>query len=131
MTDRVAALLAESTGIARASRLQPPTLPVLDALVPLLPDGGLKPGSTTQIGGAGATSIAIALCAKASEKAWTAIVGLPQIGLRAASELGLDLEHVVVADHTVDVFAAVIDAFDVVLACPPPQRKAPRISARV
>jgi len=126
MTDRLAA------AITTASQLAPPTLPVLEALQPLLPDHGLRPGSTTQIGGVGATSIALALCAKASETSWTALVGLPSIGLRAASELGVDLDHVVVVpDATVDVFAAVIDAFDVVIACPPPQRKAPRIGARV
>jgi len=85
-----------------------------------------------QIGGAGATSLALALAAKTSETSWTALVGLPHIGLRAASELGVDLDHlVVVPETTVDVFAAVIDAFDVVIACPPPQRKAPRIGARV
>jgi len=132
VTDRLAALLAESPAISRASHLQPPTLPVLEAFTTLLPDGGLRPGSSVQIGGVGATSIALALCAKATQDSWTAIVGLPSIGLRAANELGVDLDHiVVVGEQTVDVFAAVIDAFDVVLACPPPQRKAPRINARV
>jgi len=132
MTDRLAALLAESPSIERASKLAPPTLPVLEALTTLLPHGGLLPGSTTQIGGASSTSLALALIAKATEQSWTAIVGLPHIGLRAADELGVDLEHLVVVDEaTVDVFAAVIDAFDVVLACPPPARKAPRIAGRV
>ncbi len=126
MTDQLAAL------VIPASRLAPPTLPVLEALQPLLPDGELRPGTTTQIGGIGATSLALALTAKASRTSWTAIVGLPHIGLRAASELGVDLDHIVVVpETTVDVFAAVVDAFDVVLACPPPQRKAPRLTARV
>jgi hypothetical protein len=126
MTDRLAA------AITTASHLAPPTLPVLDALAPLLPGGGLRPGWTTQIGGMGATSLALAFAAKASETSWTALVGLPHIGLRAASELGVDLEHlVVVHESTVDVFAAVIDAFDVVVSCPPPRRTAPRIAARV
>jgi hypothetical protein len=126
MTDRLAA------AITTASHLAPPTLPVVDALQPLLPDGGLRPGWTTQVGGVGATSLALAFAAKASGSSWTALVGLPQIGLHAASELGVDLDHlVVVPENTVEVFAAVIDAFDVVVSCPPPQRKAPRIAARV
>jgi hypothetical protein len=132
MTDRLAALLQESPAIERASKLAPPTLPVLQAFTNLLPHDGLLPGSTTQIRGVASTSLALALAAKASETSWTALVGLPHLGLRAASELGVDLEHVVVVpEATVDVFAAVVDAFDVVLSCPPPQRKAPRIAARV
>jgi hypothetical protein len=127
MTDRLAA------AITTASRLAPVTLPVLEPLEPILPEGGLRPGSSTQIGGVGGASLALALAAKASETSWTALVGLPYIGLRAASELGIDLDHVVVVpENTVDVFAAVIDAFDIVIACPPPpQRKTPRIAARV
>ena len=126
MTERLAA------AITTAAQLAPPTLPVLEPLQPLLPDGGLRPGWTTQVGGAGATSLTLALAAEASRSSWTALVGLPHIGLRAASELGVDLDHVVVvAETTVDVFAAVIDAFDVVISCPPPRRKATRINARV
>ncbi len=126
MTDRLAA------AITTASQLAPRVLPVAGALQPLLPDGGLRPGWTTQVGGAGATSLAFAFAAEASKTSWTAIVGLPHVALRAASELGVDLDHVVVVpETTVDVFAAVIDAFDVVISCPPPLRKASRINARV
>ncbi len=123
MADRLAAL------VTRASQLEVPTLPVSDAFDGLV---ALRPGTTLQVGGVGGSSLALALVAKATEHSWTALLGLPHIGLRTAAELGLDLDHVVVVpEQTVDVFAAVIDAFDVVIASPPPQRKAPRINARV
>ena len=133
--DRLSVLLAEAPGLERASRLAPPRLPVLPAFEEVLPDAGLRPGTTMSLTGVGATSLAVALVARASHESWTAAVGLSSLGLRAATELGVDLEHlVVVADpgkRSTDVLAALVDAFDVVLTCPPPTRSAPKLSARV
>ncbi len=138
MTDRLAALLAEAPGfLERASHLDHPRLPVPEAFEDLLPDRGLRPGTITAIGGAAATSLALALIAEASADAWTAFVGMPHIALRAASELGIDLDRLVVVAEpnqkkAVDVLAAVIDAFDIVVTQPMlPGREARRIAGRV
>src|SRR5438552_3797818 len=117
--DRVRALLAEAPGLERASRLVSSRLPVHEAFEGVLQDGGLRPGSTVGVTGIGATSIALALVARASQEMWTAIVGFPALGLAAASELGVDLEHVVVVTDPrrqwTSVLGALVDSFDVVL----------------
>ena len=109
-------------------------LPVLPALRPLLPAGGLRRGSVVTVGaagaaGAGATSLALSLLAAASaEGSWGAAVGLPALGLAAAAELGVVLERFpLVASPGPEpggpggwawVVAALLDACDVVLARP-------------
>ncbi len=137
MPDRVRALLAEAPGLELASQLSPVRLPVLPAFEAILPFGGVRLGTTVGITGVGATSLALALIARASRESWTAAVGLPGLSLRAAAELDVDLDRLVVvpdpSDQWTSVLAAVVDAFDVVLAHPPPTRHAPhaRLSARV
>lgn len=136
MTDRVGALLAEAPSLERASDLAPNRLPVLPALEEILPFQGLRPGTTVGITGVGATSLALALVARASEESWTAAVGLQSLGLRATSELGIDLDRFVVVpdpkENWTTILAALVDAFDVVLAHPPAQTSRPhRLNARV
>ena len=96
-------------------------LPVLAPLEPLLPEGGLRRGSTVSVVGApGATALALALGAAASTTgSWVAAVGLPALGLAAAAELGVALERVVVvsappAESWATVVAALVDAIDLV-----------------
>ncbi len=73
------------------------TLPVLPVLEGLLPGGALRRGSTVEIHGIGATSLALALAAKPSAAgSWTALVGVPSIGLMAAGEAGLSLNRLFV-----------------------------------
>ena len=97
------------------------TLPVLEPLQPLFPEG-LRRGST--VGIERSTSLALALVAGSSrEGSWLAAVGVSSLGLVAAAELGVDLEHlVVVADPPSSswgtVVATLVDAFDVVLVRP-------------
>jgi len=98
------------------------TLPVLPALAGLLPEGGLRRGSTVAVSGVdprasrsaaearpgvdprasrsaaearpGATSLALALLAGPSQAgSWCAAVGLPSLGLVAAAEVGVALER--------------------------------------
>jgi hypothetical protein len=123
-------------------------LPVLDPLVPLLPEGGLRRGSVvacqsageSRASNGGATSLALALLAGASAAgSWCAAVGLPSLGVVAAAELGVVLERfpLVASPSQVDEWAwavaALFDAMDVVLARPPgrvSERLASRLAAR-
>src|SRR5690349_11416134 len=115
--ERVRALLAENLDLERASDLAPTHLPVFDAFTTLLP--GLAPGTTLGVTGTGATSLALALVARASKDSFTAVAGLPALSLVAASELGIAIDRVVVVpEATIDVLAAVVDAFDLVVARP-------------
>ncbi|HEV2766710.1 MAG TPA: hypothetical protein VGV63_03245 [Acidimicrobiales bacterium] len=105
-------------------------LPVLDPLRPLLPEGGLRRGTTVTVEGApGATSLALALGAAASAAgSWAAAVGLPALGWLAAAELGVALERVVVVSPPpaawATVVAALLDAVDLVWAGLPPRLSA-------
>ena len=94
------------------------TLPVLPALTDLLPEGGLRRGSTVAV--SGATSLALALLAGPSQAgSWCAAVGLPSLGLVAAAEVGVALERFPLVARPGDewpaVVAALVDAVDVVL----------------
>ncbi|HEV3354679.1 MAG TPA: hypothetical protein VG076_17250 [Acidimicrobiales bacterium] len=94
------------------------TLPVLPALADLLPEGGLRRGSTVAV--SGSTSLALALLAGPSQAgSWCAAVGLPSLGLVAAAEVGVALERFPLVARPGDdwpaVVAALVDAVDVVL----------------
>lgn len=100
------------------------TLPVAEPLQPLLPDGTLARGSVVGVsGGVGATSLALALVAAASRQgSWVVVVGLPELGLAAAGEAGLDLDRVAVVDLPLrdpaawaPALAALVGAVDVVV----------------
>ncbi|MFL6205752.1 MAG: hypothetical protein ACJ739_10425 [Acidimicrobiales bacterium] len=114
-----------------AERVRPVTLtrehrlPVLPALEGLVPGGGLRRGATVSVattaGAGGATSLAMALVAEASQRgSWVAAVGLPSLGLVAADELGVALERLVLVaaperDAWGGVVAALVDGFDLVV----------------
>jgi hypothetical protein len=106
-------------------------LPVLPALEHVLP-GGVPRGSTVAVaGGSGARSLALAVCAGASAAgSWVGSLGLPSLGLVAAADAGVALERLLlVADPPpsswATVAATLLDAVDVVLACPPAHVRAP------
>lgn len=100
-------------------------LPVETALEPLLPEAGLIRGSTIGCQGPTALSVALALVAGASATgSWLAVVGLPTLGLRAASEVGIALDRLVMVaepardageDPWTNVLSALIDGFDLVV----------------
>lgn len=114
-----------------AGRARPVTLagrrvvPVLDPLVPLFPDGGMRRGSTVSVAparGGGATSLALALVAAATRAgSWAAAAGpwSGELGLVAAAELGVCLERFALvpdlAVHGPAVLAALVDAVDIIL----------------
>ncbi|WP_372664497.1 hypothetical protein [Amycolatopsis kentuckyensis] len=96
-------------------------LAVLPPLAELLPGGGLKRGSTISV--RGATSLALALLAAATrEGSWAAVTALPELGLAAAAELGVDLERIALVPHPgaelTGVLSALVDGFDLVVLGP-------------
>lgn len=100
------------------------TVPVMPALAGLMPAGGVPQGSTVEASGRAATSLSLALVARASQEgSWVVAVGLSELGLAAAAGLGVDLERLVLVDQPpssswVKVVATLVEAFDVVLICP-------------
>jgi hypothetical protein len=97
-------------------------LPVVGPLQSLLPDGGLRRGSTVSV--IGSTSLALQLAAASSVAgSWTAAVGIPALGAVAASEAGVVLERLALVprpgEQWATVVAALLDALDVVLVRPP------------
>ncbi len=123
--------LADVAGLARPVALAGErSLPVADALRPLLPDG-LRRGTTLQVAGkrdgAGSTSLALAAVAGPSAAgSWVGIVGVPSLGLAAAAGFGVDLARVVLVPEPGDpggptwatAVATLLDALDVVVVRP-------------
>ena len=133
--------------IGLADRIRPTTpvagrlLPVPAPLALLFPDGALRRGTTTTVAGLpghGATTLALALLAAASQAgSWCAAVGLPDPGVVAAAELGIDLRRVVFVPHPGSGWAEaagdLLPGVDVVLVRPPGrarQTAARHLSAR-
>jgi hypothetical protein len=114
-------------GIRTAAQLRQPgagageVLTVLPELARLLPGGGLRRGSTVAV--RGARSLVLALLAAATRNgSWAAVTGLPDLGLAAAAELGVDLERVALVPNPgaelVAVLSALVDGFDLVVLGP-------------
>ena len=103
------------------------TLPVPPPLAPLFSGGSLRRGTTTTVTGRpghGATTLALALLAAASEAgSWCAAVGLPDPGVVAAAGLGLDLRRVVFVPHPgpewAEAVGDLLSGVDAVLVRPP------------
>jgi hypothetical protein len=102
-------------------------LPVLPALRGLLPGGGLQRGSVVTSGDWGLLALALTAGAVA-DGAWCAIVGVPALGVRAATEAGLDLDRVLLVSEPgpswLQAVASLLDGFDIVLLRPPDQPSA-------
>jgi len=92
---------------------------VSEALRPLLPDGGLRRGSTIAV--SRSTSLVLSLVAEATAAgSWAAFVGMPWVGVVAAAESGIDLERVAFVprpsrERWADVAAALVDGVDIVV----------------
>jgi hypothetical protein len=106
--------LAPSVPPARA-------LPVSEDVAALLPGGILRRGTVVSV--EGSTSLVLALIARASsEGSWTAIVGMPQVGVVAAARRGVDLSRLALVPHpgaeAATVVGACIDGMDAVVLGP-------------
>ena len=129
--------LQERLGPVTLSKEQLLTVPT--PLLPLFPFGGLQKGSSVGFDGSGSTSVALALAASAlGENRWMAIIGFEEIGLLAASELGVRLDRLLLVATSgqadlVPTVAALVEAVDIIALCPQRrvgQRDARRLTAR-
>lgn len=96
-------------------------LPVHPALADLFPWGGLRRGVTVSV--RGSTSLLFALLAPPTDTgSWAALVGLPDLGLRAAAELGVAVDRLALVRHPgaqlPAVVAALLDGMDIVAVDP-------------
>ena len=133
---RDAAQRAQPVALAREQ-----ILPVLGGLEEIVAGPGLRRGTTVAVTGAvGVESFTLALAAGASQQgSWTAVVGLPSLGLVAAGQVGVALDRLAVIDAPPTaswgaVVAALTDGFDLVVLDARrglPGRQVQRLSARV
>lgn len=101
-------------------RLAPPrapeVLPVHSAFSTLFPWGGLRRGGTVAVRGSAALLLAL-LAAPVADGAWGAVVGMPDLGIVAAVELGVAVERLALVPRPgrdlPRVAAALLDGFDV------------------
>jgi hypothetical protein len=93
-----------------------PVLPVLPGLDGLLRDGGLRGGNTVTV--EGSLTLLLALLAATSRHGWVAAVGMPQLGVLAAAELGVHVERLALVprpgSQAADVVAALLDGCAIV-----------------
>ena len=104
-------------------------LPVAPPLAAVLPRGGLARGSVVSVIGQGATSLLFTLLA-GPEASWSALVGMPGIGLLAAAEFGIDLDRLVVIPEpgpdVLQVLSILVDGVDMIaVALPVKARPSP------
>src|SRR6185369_12669246 len=114
------------------------SLPLVPALVNLVP-GGLRRGSTISV--TGSTALILALLSEATQQgSWAAITGMPEVGVAAAAELGVELDRLALVPHPgveiAAVLSALIDGFDLVVLGRAVARRmqpqlAPRLAGRV
>jgi hypothetical protein len=95
--------LIDPSVLVAPSALVRHTLPVVGALEPLFPDGGMVRGTTVAVdatGGDGATSLALTMVAAASQAgSWVAVVGMGELGLGALKACGVDPGRVLLVDR--------------------------------
>ncbi|MCG7309162.1 hypothetical protein [Brachybacterium sp. ACRRE] len=101
--------------------------PLPPPLAPLTPYGSLRAGSTVAIDGSCSVSLMLAMAAAAAgEDGWCALAGMPDLGLRAARDAGLDLERLAIAPATAvegmpqlpQVLSALVDGVGVLVLGP-------------
>lgn len=121
---------AEAAGASVTGKL----LPVLPELAGVLPFGGLRRGSTVSV--VGSRGLLLALLAEATARgSWAAVAGMPDIGVAAAAELGVEVRRLAVVPKPgadlVPVVGALLDGVDLVVVGSRVQgRTARQLSAR-
>jgi hypothetical protein len=69
-----------------------PPFPVLEPLAPLLPGGGLRRGSVVSVQGSAALLLAL-LAAATAQDTWAAVIGVGDLGVLAAAEVGVMVQR--------------------------------------
>lgn len=97
-------------------------VPTVPALAALLPEEGLRRGTTVTV--TGSASLVLTLLRGPSQAGgWCAVVGFAELGLLAAAESGIALERLALipapGPRWPVVVAALLDAMDVVVVRPP------------
>jgi len=96
-------------------------LPVLPALSGLLP-GGLRRGCVIAVERPGLLCVTLAAGASAAGE-WCAVVGMPQLGVRAAADVGVDVDRLLLVpdpgSRWPQVVAALLEGCELVLLRPP------------
>jgi hypothetical protein len=120
----------DATLLARAAELSRPVtlagdqvLPTHPVFAPLFPWGGLQRGTIVASSGPAARSLLLALAAgPVGAGAWVAVLGVPSLGLLAASEMGVPLTRLVTVDidaaQGAVALGAAVDAFDLIILSP-------------
>lgn len=114
---RAALSAVESRMGADRKATEGPALAVDDALAPVLPRG-LPRGQVVAV--EGSTSLMLALASQASrEGAWATIVGMPNVGVLAASRRGMDLARLALVPYpgaqAPATLGACLDGMDIVM----------------
>lgn len=133
----LAELRAELAAMPATATATVPTLPVLPAFADLLPERGLRRGASYAV--QESTMLTLALLAGPSQAgSWCGVVGLPSLGVEAATAMGVDLTRLVLVPspgrHWLSVVATLVDVLDLVVVHPPTpayDAETRRLAARV
>ncbi|MPY77015.1 MAG: hypothetical protein GEV04_00690 [Actinophytocola sp.] len=106
-----------ATGAAGASAVGK-LLPVVPELTDVLPHRGLRRGSTVSV--IGSRLLVLSLLAEATARgSWAAVVGMPDLGVVAAAELGVEVSRLALVPapgaELVPAVAALLDGLDLVV----------------
>ncbi len=121
--DALVRRIGELAGVRRAGELtatpEHRLLPVAEPLRPLLP--GLRRGGSVVV--TGSRYLLLAVMAPVTwAGGWTAVVGMPELGLLAAAQAGVALERTALVPdpgpHWPAVTAALLDGLDLVVVAP-------------
>ncbi|MGH3859880.1 hypothetical protein [Actinokineospora sp.] len=96
---------------------EPRVLPIREDLAPLFPWGGLRRGGTVAVRDSAALLLTL-LAEPTANGSWAAVVGIPDLGVLAAAELGVAVDRLALVpdpgNDVVAIAAALLDGFDVV-----------------
>lgn len=97
-------------------------LPVLPSLSGLLPEDGLRRGHVVAVEHSRLLCVTLAAGASAAG-AWCAVVGMPELGVLAAADVGVDVDRLLLVPDPGPVWphvvAALLEGCEMVLLCPP------------